>query len=116
MSLNRARGVGRRGLALDLAAALFLGVVAAVAIGPGLRPGRTVLPLDVLGLFEPWRLDHPGTANPELGDALLQFSNRTHLGAALAQGQVPLWDPTIMAGHPRAGDTHASPFSPTPWP
>ncbi len=95
-----------------LVAALLLVALAALAVGPGLLPGRTVLPLDILGLFEPWRLDWPAAANPELGDAVLQFSSRVLVADGLKAGHLPLWQGGVMAGHPHVGDTHSSPFYP----
>jgi hypothetical protein len=96
----------------DLAIAVGLLALAAVAVGPGLLPSRTPLPLDVLGLFEPWRLEWPTAANPVVGDAVLQFSSRVYMADTLKHGHFPLWNPTIMAGHPHAGDTNTSPFYP----
>lgn len=96
----------------DLAIALALLVLAGLAVGPGLLPGRTPLPLDVLGLFEPWRLEWPTAANPVVGDAVLQFSSRVYMADTLKAGHFPLWNPTVMAGHPQVGDTHSSPFYP----
>ena len=77
---------------------------------PGLLPGRTPLPLDVLGLFEPWRIEWPTAANPTVGDAVLQFSSRVYMAQTLKGGHFPLWSPSIMAGHPQVGDTHSSPL------
>ncbi|MBK7780750.1 MAG: hypothetical protein IPJ58_08285 [Ardenticatenia bacterium] len=94
----------------DLLIALALLFLAALAVGPGMLPGRTPLPLDILGLFEPWRLEWPAAANPEVGDAVLQFSSRVFMAESLKSGHLPLWNPTVMAGHPHAGDTHSSPF------
>lgn len=96
----------------DLLAIAFFFILAVLAVGPGLLPGRTPLPLDILGLFEPWRGEWPSAVNPEVGDAVLQFSSRVFMAQALKAGHYPLWDPTIMAGHPLAGDTHSSPFYP----
>lgn len=96
----------------ELLVALALLALAALAVGPGMLPGRTPLPLDILGLFEPWRLEWPDAANPVVGDAVLQFSSRVFMADSLKAGHLPLWNPTVMAGHPHAGDTHSSPFYP----
>lgn len=104
------RSLAPRPAPLLAAAGLFL--LAAAALGPGLLPGRTLLPLDILGLFEPWRGELPEPRNPEVGDAVLQFAQRELRGRALAAGHVPLWHTGIMGGHPLAGDTHSSPFNP----
>lgn len=96
----------------DLLIALALLALAALSVGPGMRPGRTPLPLDILGLFEPWRLNLPTAGNPVVGDTLLEFSSRIYMGRSLQGGHFPLWNPTIMAGQPQVGDTHSSPFYP----
>ncbi len=87
-------------------------VLSVAVLGPGLLPGRTLLPLGILGLFEPWRGELPPPANPEVGDAVLQFAQREVKARALAGGQVALWHAGIMAGHPLAGDTQSAPFNP----
>lgn len=97
---------------LDLLIALALLALAALSVGPGMRPGHTPLPLDILGLFEPWRLNWPTAGNPVVGDTLLEFSSRIYMGRSLQSGHFPLWNPTIMAGQPQVGDTHSSPFYP----
>jgi hypothetical protein len=101
----------RPALTTPLAAAGLL-AFALLLLGPGLLPGRTLLPLDILGLFEPWRGELPNPANPEVGDSVLQFGQREIKARALAGGAVPLWNASIMGGHPLAGDTHSAPFNP----
>ena len=96
----------------DLAAVLLLLVLAVVAIGPGLLPGRTPLPLDILGLFEPWRLEWPAPDNPLLGDPVMEFSARVAVAKAWRGGHPPLWNPAVMSGHPLAGDSITGPFYP----
>lgn len=98
-------------LTTPLAAAGLL-ALAVLILGPGLLPGRTLLPLGILGLFEPWRGETPNPANAEVGDAVLQFGQREVKAQALAGGTLPLWNASIMGGHPLAGDTHSSPFNP----
>jgi hypothetical protein len=109
MNESRGRGPLRRP---DLLVALALLALAALGVGRGMLPGRTPLPLDILGLFEPWRLNWPTAGNPVVGDTLLEFSSRIYMGRSLQDGHFPLWNPTIMAGQPQVGDTHSSPFYP----
>ena len=57
---------------------------------PGLS-GRTLLPVDILYTFEPWRSLHPGITahNALLGDLVFQTGPwRTHIKDALAAGDV----------------------------
>lgn len=96
----------------DLGIALLLLLLAALAVGPGLLPGRTVVPLDILGLFEPWRDRIGPPANPLLSDPALQFSSRAFIAASLKAGQFPLWNPTVLAGFPLAGDTQIQLYNP----
>ncbi len=100
---------------------LLLLLTAALAVGPGLLPGRTSLPVDVLGLFAPWHETAMPPENPQLGDSVLQFSARLAVRRAVRAGRPPVWDPATMAGHPLAGDTHVAPWAPlhllsTLWP
>jgi len=87
-------------------------VASAVMVGPGLLPGRTVLPLDVVAHYAPWRGHRPAPANPLHGDPVLQFATRPLTARALNDGTIPLWDPHAMAGHPLVGDPQASPVNP----
>lgn len=67
---------------------------------PGLS-GRTLLPVDILYSFEPWRSLHPDVTahNALLGDLVFQTGPwRTHITDALAAGEVPLWNPKILSG------------------
>jgi hypothetical protein len=95
-----------------LGAALLFLLTATLATGPGLLPGRTTLPVDVLGLFAPWHETAPPPTNVLLGDPVLQFSARLAVRDALRAGRLPAWDPRTMAGHPLDGDTHVAPLAP----
>jgi hypothetical protein len=67
---------------------------------PGLS-GRTLLPVDILYSFEPWRSLHPDVTahNALLGDLVFQTGPwRTHITDALAAGELPLWNPKILSG------------------
>lgn len=96
----------------DALLTLVLFAAGALVVGPGLLPGRTVLPLDVVSHFAPWRGHRAVPANPLHGDPVLQFASRPLTSRALADGHVPLWDPRSMAGHPLVGDPQVSPVSP----
>lgn len=87
-------------------------MVAVAAVGPGLLPGRTPLPLDLLRLFLPWSDVGPPPANPLLGDVVLHAADRVVIARAWRSGHLPLWAPEIMAGHPMVGDSSMQPFFP----
>ena len=93
---------------------LGLLLLAIVTVGPALLPGRSLLPTDVLRLFLPWRDPSHPPLNPLLGDPVLQVSTRMQLVASLRGGHLPLWNPSLMAGHPMLGDAQAAPFAPIP--
>ncbi len=65
---------------------------------------RTLLPADALTLMEPFRSAAPysGTPhNPLLADLVLQnYPWQRLIVNALAQGEIPWWDPFIFSGHP----------------
>ncbi len=94
---------------IEIIACLALALIAA---GPGLLPGRTVLPFDVLVGFEPWRSSYPPSRNHVLGDPAMQFSTRIAISEALRGGHLPLWNPHVLSGHPLIGDTLSAPFNP----
>lgn len=112
---RRRPGDGNALLRGDVAVALALMAVAAAGIGKGLLPGRTVLPLDNLGVFLPWQGTLGPPANPLLGDPVQQFSSRLFVAEALRAARLPLWNPHVMAGHPLAGDVQAEVFNPILW-
>lgn len=95
-----------------LAVAVGLLAVAVVAIGPGLLPGRTPMPLDLLGLFAPWHAERAAPVNPLLGDVVLHAADRLSIARAWRAGHMPLWSREILAGHPMAGDSSMQPFFP----
>lgn len=74
---------------------------APVALG-----NQTLLPLDALYLFEPYKSAaltmNAGTPdNPLLSDLILEnYVWQRFLVKAVEQGDLPLWDPFIFAGHP----------------
>ncbi len=96
----------------DLSIVAILLLTAATAIGDGLLPGRTPIPLDILGQFEPWAGEMRQPKNPLLGDPVMQISHRAFVTQAWSDGHLPLWNSGVMGGHPHAGDTLSQPFYP----
>jgi O-antigen/teichoic acid export membrane protein len=74
---------------------------APVALGP-----RTLLPADILYLFEPYRTAAPalGVSYPQnhlVADLILQnYAWKRFLVEAFQNRELPLWDPYVFAGHP----------------
>ena len=65
--------------------------------------GRALLPLDNLLQFPPWRVDNQPywPYNGLLSDAVLQnLAWKTLIRDALLSGELPLWNPLVLAGVP----------------
>ena len=69
-------------------------VVPALLVLTALRPGQFLYGLDVTGLF---------------------YYTRGAIGAALAEGRLPLWEPHVMAGFPMLAGLQAAVFYPPSW-
>ena len=102
----------------DLLALLALFVLALLWFSPVLFPGltgRTLLPYENLYTFEPWRSLQPGLIphNDLLSDLVLENAPwKLHIRRALADGQLPLWNPQILTGLPFLAAGQASTFYP----
>ncbi len=81
----------------------------------GIKPGYTFLPVDLANNNLPWRgTDPQPLQNSLVSDPLYQFFpflNQAVVTVSEAR-QWPLWNPTIMLGHPSLGDPLAQPFFP----
>ena len=103
-----------------LAAALIYTLLALVLVGHGLVPGRTLSASDYLWSAAPWQQLAPTGAkgetglgsNYEMADAALVFQPFTEW----ARGELPLWNPHIMAGRPFVANAQSALFSPFTWP
>ena len=100
-----------------LAAFLLLGLALAW-FAPVLFPSLTqasLLPYDNLYTFAPWRALQPGLTphNDLLSDLVLENAVwKQHIREALAQGEIPLWNPKILTGLPFLAAGQASTFYP----
>lgn len=106
---------GRDGLVLLLFFILPLWLFGDVTLG-----GQTMLPVDNLFQWEPWRTHAAefGVTTPQnnlLSDLILEnYPWKRFIRASLEQGELPLWNPYIFAGAPfLANGQHAAyyPFS-----
>ena len=107
-----------RFLRTDLVAVLVLFGLALLWFAPVLFPaltGATLLPYDNLYSFQPWRALQPGLIphNNLLSDLVLENAVwKLHIQRALADGQLPLWNPQIFTGTPFLAAGQASTFYP----
>ena len=86
--------------------AILFAALALAFVGPALLPGRALLPIDALFGYPPWQAhaDNFGVTlpnNPLIADAILQnYSWKRLARESFARGELPLWNPYILAGQP----------------
>jgi hypothetical protein len=77
---------------------------------PGLS-GKSLLPFDNLYAFEPWHGVRPDVVpyNPLVSDLVLESAVwELHARHSIMSGEVPLWNPQILAGAPFLADAQGS--------
>ena len=90
----------------DLAVAALFAALALAFVGPALQPGRALLPIDALFGYPPWQAHAESFGislphNPLIADAILQnYSWKRLARESFAAGELPLWNPYILAGQP----------------
>ncbi|MEX1021344.1 MAG: YfhO family protein, partial [Litorilinea sp.] len=110
--------LARGGVRAHLWAVLILVGLPLVWFAPVLWPaltGLSLLPYDNLYEFEPWRTLQPGVIphNSLLSDLVLENTVwKLHVRRALADGQLPLWNPQLFTGLPFMAAGQASVFYP----
>jgi hypothetical protein len=96
--------------------ALLLLLVLMVFFWPAVFGGRVLLPMDMIFEVDPlWQSLAPErytrAANPALSDQVYMYlSWQTLASRALAQGQLPLWNPYIERGLPFVGNAQSAVF------
>lgn len=128
MPLRRTSGVmeppaadRRAARAAFAGAALLIGFVVAL-LAPHLFQGRSLLPLELIPLFQPWARharelwgEIPPVHNPLL-DALQQYyPRRVYLAEALRGGWWPLWNPNVYGGTPFLAAQQGAVLYPPGW-
>ncbi len=101
---------------------LLLVLLVALFLFPYVFLGRSLLPLDLIPVFQPW-VRHarelwgslPPAHNPLL-DALQQYyPRRVHMQEALQGGWLPLWEPHVYGGSPFVGAQQGAVLYPPTW-
>jgi hypothetical protein len=98
----------------DLAIVALLVVLPIVWFNQVLWPsfsGKTMLPYDNLYAFEPWHSLRPDVVpyNPLISDLVLETAVwELHARRSFMSGQLPLWNPQILAGAPFLADAQGS--------
>jgi len=99
---------------IDLAIIALLLVLPVVwfnqVLWPGLS-GKTLLPYDNLYAFEPWHSMRPDVVpyNPLVSDLVLENAVwELHARRSFMSGEMPLWNPQILAGAPFLADAQGS--------
>lgn len=92
-------------------------VVAGLLLGNSIRPGRTLVPADILAGHPPYRGTFGGvTHNPLVSDAAFQFHPwLTFLDRGLDAGRLPQWNPHLLAGTPVTPNGYVSTYYPAFW-
>ncbi len=95
----------------DVLAVVFLLVTVLLFLGPGLLPGKILLPLDiVIHVWPPWQQPNQPVPpqNLMLGDPVNYiFPVKEFAAASLRQGEYPLWNPYTLGGYPFTYNTQA---------
>lgn len=111
---------GRRAIAGELGVALAYLALAVLFFWPVIFGGKTLLPLDNLYTFQPFKAfaEEQGVGLPHntlLGDLVLEnYAWKAFILETLGRGQLPLWNPYLFTGVPfLAAGQHSAlyPFS-----
>ncbi len=100
----------------DALAAAFLALLVLFLVGEALRPGKVLLPLDIVTqLWAPWRTPNQpvNVHNVMLMDVVnYVYPIKTFLAETVRDGRLPLWNPYEFTGYPFTYNTQAGPFYP----
>jgi hypothetical protein len=93
-------------------------VVGTAALWPSIRPGRTLVPADLLVIQTPYSV-LPGMEEPDnlqLSDATFQFFPWFHFMAeGFRHGEIRQWNPTLLGGVPVTPNGNVSAYYPPSW-
>lgn len=111
----------RRGYWTDVACMGLLLLLPLLLFAPVALGGTTLLPADVLYLFQPYRaaateMGVDGVQNALVGDLILQnYPWKQFLVNAFHSRTLPLWDPYLFSGHPFLANGQHSALYPLTW-
>ena len=107
---------------LQLSAFIAAGLVAAALLAPHLVLGRSLVPLDMLPLFQPWRAHagEPGIPPVEIHNPLLDsvqqyYPRRVLFTRAVREGWLPFWEHNVYCGSPFAAAQQGAIWYPPAW-
>lgn len=97
------------------AAVFSLALLILLFLAPGLRPGKVLLPLDLLMQWPPWQGPNQAAPvhNPLLSDVVdYIYPVKAFVAEQVKAGALPLWNPYVLAGYPLTYNTQAALFYP----
>ncbi|MBD3177702.1 MAG: hypothetical protein GF320_21220 [Armatimonadia bacterium] len=99
--------------------AAYLVLLPLAFVGRGLLTERVTAPLDALLVVDPWRISAERvfpefeSVHAPLMDCVTQYYPwRTYAKEALAEGELPLWDPYAFCGYPFIANNQSAVFYP----
>jgi len=101
---------------------LLVGLVA-LFLTPYLLLGRSMLPLELIPVFQPWAAHAreiwssppPAVQNPLLDSLQQYYPRRVYMQEALRGGWLPLWNPYAYGGTPFLGSQQGAVLYPPAW-
>jgi hypothetical protein len=101
---------------------LLVGLVA-LFLTPYLFLGRSMLPLELVPVFQPWgahareiwSTPPPAVQNPLLDSLQQYYPRRVYMQEALRGGWLPLWNPYMYGGTPFLGSQQGAVLYPPAW-
>ncbi len=99
-----------------LTTAFSLALLILLFLAPALRPGKVLLPLDlVMQAWPPWQQPNQVVAvhNPLISDVVdYIYPVKAFVAEQVKQGMLPLWNPYVLGGYPLTYNTQAGLFYP----
>jgi hypothetical protein len=107
----------------DLAAVVGMAVVIALFLAPYVFLGRSMLPLELLTILQPWARhagelwggDAPTIHNPLLDSLQQYYPRRVYFAEALWGGWLPFWNSNVYGGSPFLATQQTAVLYPPAW-
>jgi len=101
---------------------LLLIAATAAFLAPYVFLGRSMVPLDLVPIFQPWAAHArelwgsvPTVENPLLDSVQQYYPRRVYMQEALGGGWLPLWNPSMYGGTPFLGSQQGATLYPPAW-